>query len=61
MKFDLLTIFHKRESTKGKPDMDEEEEKQKPGKLKRDTSKDHRTLFVGNLPVTTDKKVRAYL
>ncbi|XP_056022142.1 uncharacterized protein LOC125649787 [Ostrea edulis] len=35
---------------------EEEEEKPKREKARRDKSKDFRTIFVGNLPITTDKK-----
>lgn len=49
-------LMEKQKKKTKKPDLDEEEEKPKGIKSKRDTSKDCKTIFVGNLPVNTDKK-----
>lgn len=49
-------LMEKQKKKKEKSDLDEEEGKPKGIKSKRDTSKDCKTVFVGNLPVNTDKK-----
>lgn len=49
-------LMEKQKKKREKSDLDEEEEKPKGVKGKRDTSKDSKTVFVGNLPVNTDKK-----
>ncbi|XP_061171952.1 uncharacterized protein LOC133181476 [Saccostrea echinata] len=56
------SLVKAKEKSKKKTSLDvdegdeDEEEKPKREKSKRDMSKDFRTVFVGNLPVTTDKK-----
>lgn len=57
-KYDWIQNRQKKKTKK--PDLDEEEEKPKGIKSKRDTSKDCKTVFVGNLPVNTDKKVSSF-
>lgn len=49
-------LMEKQKKKKEKSDLDEEEGKPKGIKSKRNTSKDCKTVFVGNLPVNTDKK-----
>lgn len=55
-----LKFIQRKKTKKEKSDHnedEEEEEKPKREKARRDKSKDFRTIFVGNLPITTDKKV----